>query len=97
MIFGGRGKLGVALHRRDPPHPGMYIINLKLTKYSRWKLGGWPGPVCDLELLELTVITGQFDFLCRQAYRKVTVREQRSMQVSGFSAMKCLVICNGSW
>ena len=70
----------MALHVRDPSHPGMYIINLKLTNYSRWKLGGWP--VCDLELLELTVITGQFDLLCRQAYRKVTVRKQRSMQVS---------------
>ena len=70
----------MALHRRDPPHAGRYIINLKLAKYSRWKLCGWP--VCDLVWLELTVITGQFDVLFRQAYRKVTARKQRSMQVS---------------
>ena len=38
--------------------------------------------MCDLEQLELTVITGQFDLLCRQAYRKVTVRKKRNIQVS---------------
>ena len=30
-----------ALHRRDPPYLSKYIIILKLTKYSRWKLSGW--------------------------------------------------------
>ena len=24
----------------DQPNPDMYILNLKLTKYSRWKLSG---------------------------------------------------------
>ena len=60
----------MAVHRRDPPYLDKYIINLKLNKYSWWKLGG--RSVCDLEL---TIITGQFDILCRQAYRKVTVRK----------------------
>ena len=63
MIFGGRGPLGVALDRRDPPNPGKYILNLKLTKYCHWKLSGL---VCDLGRLELIVITRQFGFLCRQ-------------------------------
>ena len=40
------------------------LLNMKLTKYSRWKLGG--RLVCDLGHLELTVITGQFCLLCRQ-------------------------------
>ena len=70
LIFGARGYLGVALHRRDPPHPGKYIINLKLTMYSRWKLSGWL--VCDLGRLELIVITGQFGLLCRQFNSKVS-------------------------
>ena len=40
-------------------HPGKYyIINLKLTKYSRWKLSGWLE--YNLGRLELTVITGQY-------------------------------------
>ena len=43
--------------------PGNYVINLKLTKYCRWKLSGL---VCDLGRLELIVITRQFGFLCRQ-------------------------------
>ena len=70
----------MAVHRRDPPYLDKFIINLKVTKYSRWKLGGWP--VWDLERLELTVITGQFDLLCMQAYRKVKIRKHRRMQVS---------------
>ena len=58
MIFGGRGKDGVALHRRDPLYPGKYIINLKFTKYNNWwKLSG--GIVWDLGQLELTVSKGQ--------------------------------------
>ena len=61
----------MARHRRDPSHPGKYIIlNLKLTKYSRWKSSGWL--VYDLGWLELTVIAGQFGILCREAYRKVS-------------------------
>ena len=51
-----QGYFGVALRRRDPSHPGKYIINLKLTKYSRWKSSGWL--VYDLGRLELTVIAG---------------------------------------
>ena len=70
----------LTLHRRDRTCLSKYIINLKLTKYSRWKLSGWL--VFNLVWLELTVITGQFDVLFRQAYRKVTARKQRSMQVS---------------
>ena len=35
------GKDGLALHRRDLPYPDKYIIKLKLTKYSWWKLSGW--------------------------------------------------------
>ena len=55
MIFVGRGQLGVAVHRKDPSHPGKYIINLKLTKYSLWKSSG--RLVFDLgRRLELTVI-----------------------------------------
>ena len=57
----------MALYRRDPSHPGKYIINLKLTKYSRWK-----SSVFDLGRLELTVIAGQFGLLYREAYRKVS-------------------------
>ena len=72
------GKDGLALHRRDLPYPGKYIIKLKLTKYSRWKLSGCV--VCDLWQLELTVSRGQFGRLCRQVYRKVS--KQESMQVS---------------
>ena len=54
----------MALHRRDP---GKYILNLKLTKYSQWKLSGSGWIVCDLEPLKLTVITAQFGLICRQA------------------------------
>ena len=68
----------MALLRRDPLYPGKYIINLILTKYSRWKLSGWL--VCDLERLELTVSKGQFGRLCRHVYRKVS--KLASMQVS---------------
>ena len=60
----------MALHIRDPSHLGKYIINLKLTKYSRWKSSGWL--VYDLGRLELTVIAGQFGLVCREAYRKVS-------------------------
>ena len=66
------------MHRRDPPYLGKYIINLKLTKYSRWKLSGWL--VCDLGRFELTVSRGQFGHLCRQVFMKVS--KQASMQVS---------------
>ena len=34
-------KTTILVDRRDPPNPGKYIIKLKLTKYSRWKLSGW--------------------------------------------------------
>ena len=68
----------MALHRRDPSHPGKYIINLKLTKYSLWKSSGWL--VYDLGQLELTAIAGKFGLLCRVAYRKV--RKQASMEAS---------------
>ena len=68
----------MALHRRDPSHPGKYIINLKLTKYSQWKSSG--GLVYDLGRLDLIVITGQFGLLCREDYRKVS--KQASMEAS---------------
>ena len=68
----------MALDRRDPSYPGKYIINLKLTKYSRWKSSGWL--VYDLGRLELIVIAGQFGLLCREAYRKVS--KQASMEAS---------------
>ena len=64
------------MHRRDPSHPGKYIINSKLTKYSRWKSSGWL--VYNLGRLELTVITGQFGLLYREAYRKES--KQASMK-----------------
>ena len=67
MIFGGRGCLEWHCY---PSHPGKYIVNLKLTKYSQWKYSGWL--VYDVGQLELTVITGQFGILCRQANRKVS-------------------------
>ena len=94
----------MALHRRyPPPHPGKYIIHLKLsTKSSQWKLSGWL--VCDLERLELTVITGHFGLIFRQAYRKVSKQaskqaiKQASMQVRrSKQASLCSVICNWSW
>ena len=78
-LLGGRGKDGVALHRRDPPYPGKYIINLKLTKCSRWKLSGWLGR--DLGRLELTVSRGQFGHFCRQV-RKVSKSKQACKQAS---------------
>ena len=59
-------------------HLGKYIINLKLTKYSRWKSSGWL--VYAFGRLELTVIAGQFGLLCREAYRKVS--KQTSMEAS---------------
>ena len=71
-------------------------IELKLTKYSQWKLSGWL--VCDLGRLELTVSRGQFGRLCRQVYRKVS--KQASMQVCGSSQIHRLIglrICNVSW
>ena len=40
----------MARDRGDPPNPGKCIMNLKLTKYSRWKSSGWL--VCDLGRLE---------------------------------------------
>ena len=86
----------MALHRRDPPSLGKYIINLKLTRYSQWKLSEWL--VCDLGWFELTVDIGQFGRLCRQVYRKVS--KQASMQVSGSSQVHTLIglrICYGSW
>ena len=58
----------MALHRRDPSHPGQYIMNLKLTKYCQWKSSGW----LVYDLGRLTVIVGQFGLLCREAYRKVS-------------------------
>ena len=36
----------VALGRGNPPHKIEYILNLKLTKYDRWKLSVWL--LCDL-------------------------------------------------
>ena len=60
----------MALDRGDPPNPGKYILNLKETKCSHWKSSG--PQVCDLGWLELTVVTGQFGFLYRQVYRKVS-------------------------
>ena len=74
VIFGGAGSLGVALHRRDPPHPGKYIKNLKLTKYSHWKFLIWA-----------VVITEQLGLLCRQSYRKVS--KQVIMQASKMFVM----------
>ena len=68
----------MTLHRRDPSNPDKYIINLKLTMYSRWKSSGWL--VNDLGQLELTVISGQFGLLCREAYRKVS--KEASMEAS---------------
>ena len=68
----------MALHRGDPPYPGKYIKNLKLTKYSWWKLSGWLS--LDLGQLEVTVSRGMIGLLCRQVYRKVS--KQASMQVS---------------
>ena len=68
----------MALLRGDPAHLNKNIINLKLTKYSQWKLSGWL--VCDLGRFELTVSRGQFGRLCRHVYRKVS--KQASMQVS---------------
>ena len=68
----------MALHRGDPSHPGKYIINFKLTTYSRWKSSGWL--VYDLGRLELTVIAGEFGLLCREAYRKLS--KQASMEGS---------------
>ena len=60
-----------------------YISNLKLSKYSQWKLSGWL--VCDVGQVELAVIIGQFCLLCRQVYRKISkqARKQACMQVSG--------------
>ena len=55
----------MALSRRDPTYPGMYFMNLKLTKYSHGKLRGWL--VCDLVWFELTV--------SRQVYRKVNKQD----------------------
>ena len=63
VIFGGRGWLGVALDRGDPPNLGKYILNLKLSKYSWWKLSGWL--VYDFLQFELTAIIGRFGLLCR--------------------------------
>ena len=68
----------MALHGRDQPYPGKYIMNVKLTKYSRWKSSGWL--VYDLGRLELIVIARQFGLLCREACRKVS--KQASMEAS---------------
>ena len=72
------GVAWTGMHRRDPSHQGRCIINLKLTKYSRWKSSGWL--VYDLGRLEWMVIEGQFGLLCREAYRKVS--KQASMEAS---------------
>ena len=48
----------VALGRGNPPYQVEYILNLKLTKYNRWKLSVWL--VCDLRQLKLTVIVGRY-------------------------------------
>ena len=62
-------------HCIEETHP---IGNSKLTKYRRSKSSGWL--VYDLDRLELTVIAGQFDLLCREAYWKVS--KQTSMEAS---------------
>ena len=36
----------VALGRGNPPYKVKYILNLKLTKYNRWKVSVWL--VCEL-------------------------------------------------
>ena len=49
----------MALHRRDPPYLGKYIINLKLAKYSRWKLSGWlVGCAKKLKVVQIKPIMG---------------------------------------
>ena len=78
MNFGDRGSLEWHCIEETHPSRASYIINLKLTKYSRWKSSGWL--VYDLGRLELTVIAGQFGLLCREAYRKVS--KQASMEAS---------------
>ena len=45
VIFGVRS-VSVALGKRNPPYQVKYILNLKLTKYNRWKLSVWV--ICDL-------------------------------------------------
>ena len=46
----GVARIGtVALGREIPPYKVKYILNLKLTKYNRWKLSVWL--VCDLAQL----------------------------------------------
>ena len=66
-----QGVAGSGTAKKRPIPPGKYIINLKLAKYSRWKLSGWL--VYDFgRRLELTVIAGQFGLLCREGYRKVS-------------------------
>ena len=72
------GLAGVALYRRDPSHPGKYVINLKLSKYSRCKSSGWL--VYDFGQLELTVIAGQFGLQYMEVFRKVS--KQASMEAS---------------
>ena len=56
--------------------------------------------------LELTVITGKFDLLCRQVYRKISKQaskyasKQAKMQVTGSSQVHRLIglrIFNVSW
>ena len=62
----------------DTPNQAKYILNLKLSKYSRRKISGWQ--VGNLGWLKLTVITGQFGIIGRQVYRRVS--KQTSMQAS---------------
>ena len=78
VFFGGRGSLEGHCIEETHPTWASNIINLKLTKYSRWKSSGWL--VYDFGRLELTVIAGLFGLLCREACRKVT--KQASMKAS---------------
>ena len=67
-----------------------YIINLKLTQFSQWKLSG--GLVCDVGQLELAVIIGQFCLLYRQVFKKINkqARMQACMKVSGHGGNQVL-------
>ena len=54
--------------------------------------------MCDLEQLELTVITGQLDLLCRQESNSKEAKKHASKQASmQVEWKKCSVTCNGSW
>ena len=45
-------------------------MNFKLTKYSQLKFSGWH--LCDFGWLKLTIITGQFRLLSKEAYTRCT-------------------------